>query len=170
MREIHEAGSYRGFVEERGFSETRNGCCQLHVKAGVEEQWADGGWFQLPEPLEVQGWLILTKKNGKKNKAQVKALMEAFGWDGHTLKGLRDCMHPQHLVVFNMKEEEDQHGDIRIGLAWINSASWTPGFGVADGERFDQLDMAFQGKAANCAPPPDELPPDELPPDDQIPF
>lgn len=175
MRDLDEAGFYRGFCVGQRIGRTRrNRCFFLKLQCEAQERW-DHGWHELEEALSFTGMLFLTKKDGTLNDYQFASLTEAFGWTGESVAALARAELANTLVVFVLEDKEQTDGTVVPELSWVNHQNWVPGRGMATDDELSEMDVEWRkitgGAAGGAAPPPDDAPPvDGLGSDSQIPF
>lgn len=122
MKTCKDAGLYLGRVMQHAVSASRNKCVQFVAKLKLEKyEDKHGEMAELGEPESIHAFLTLTKRDGRVNKHQVKSLSNAFGWDGTNLAALQNSDLTTHEVEIVIDDDEDQQGNKRVVVSWINS-------------------------------------------------
>lgn len=129
---LNEAGVFHAYPTSIGIDETGpNNLATCIVSFQAFERFNRGQ----TEPLEGDGqditaWFYLEKKDGSVNDFAVKALREAFGWDGRDPFWLQDnaealAKNPVQITT----DFEEYAGKTRLKVQWLNPYGSTGGGG-----------------------------------------
>ena len=139
-----QAGKYLGRINECKVDASKNGVIQFVAACRLSD----------PEPMQqpqaITAYISLTKQDGSRNQAQMDALMDAFDWDGKSLRGLIGAASVDRDLQFVIVEEE-YNGKVQSKVAWINK----PGAGglkpVSDSD-LDKLESSWVRSGPRNAP------------------
>jgi hypothetical protein len=170
MRTCEKDGLYRGYVVKHGVSKSKNGCVQFVAKLRlVQYENSAGAMEELPEAESIMAYLMLTKRDGRMNKAQINSIRDAFGWSGQSIVGLHKADLTQKEVEIVVTMGTDQDGNDRAEVSWINNPGGRGIKTVNDGELKGMQDI-FDNARKQEAEAHDAATDAGMPLDSEIPF
>lgn len=106
---LPQAGTYKAKTANGVVYETEGGALMVAFDFGIDEQ------------TSIVGRVCLASKAGEVLQNNVKSLKEAFGWDGADPFYLSDTDLSTRDVEIVVEMENDQNGNPRPTVKWINA-------------------------------------------------
>jgi len=120
MAMVNREGRFRAQIIDKGVSLTgKNDLVTFIPRFFLIQEWDGAEWQDIEaEGMEITAYCYLIKRDGSLNDFQIKALREAFGWDGQDFFWLEDESLPDCQVVI---EAETYQGKDRLKVQFINA-------------------------------------------------
>lgn len=131
---ISDVGDYRGSVLAGAVSTTTNDYPQLVLELHATDVYdrENGEWY--PDAIDgtLTAYLCLFGGNGKATLA-VQQVIDTFGWDGKSFKGLNDLVQAvveRGMPIGFSTKENEYEGNVGIQVSWIRAFDDIPTRGV----------------------------------------
>ena len=145
MREIGQAGVFRGEIIEYSLNEADSGAVAVNLNCKIHDIYSDGEWHDWRgHNLHARGDVWIVKKDGTLNQRQTTALMKHGGWDGQ-FSSVTDATWKPSTVGFTV-ETDEYKGEVRYRISFVNGYDSAPGVGNVSSDKAKDLDRRLGGQ------------------------